>query len=156
MLKKLSLTILSVSLVVIFMFSFKAEAVDPPLRVERGGTAIYSVGEGYFVVGGAALNTTVASSSMTMNMLTGTVTIGEIVINARTDGDLTVGGNVAVGTSTPVENLVIAGTGTTTLLLDSKGAYGGNIVFRDSDGGGCTRIQILDGATTTDVEVCPD
>ena len=154
MFRKLGLLICGVVLVACFMSCFTVQAGSPPLIVQRGGTGIDTITEGQSIWG-SEINAMIATSSMAMNMDTGAVTIGEIVINAVADGDLIVQGDVGIGTTTPAENIVVTSTATTTVFVESTGSSGGNIILQDSDGAGCSEIYILDGTIVSASITCP-
>jgi len=162
MFRKLLLISLSVILVSCFCVCFQSEAgSNLPLTVTRGGTGISTVTEGQSIWG-SSIDHLIATSSMSMNMSTGAVSIGTVVISAVTDGDLTAGGdlfvagNVGISTTTPAENIVVTGTATTTAFFESTSAtQGGELILKDVDAGGCTSISTLNGTVTGKIITCP-
>lgn len=110
--KKILLLALGIIIGSFLAISFSVSAGTPALVVTRGGTGITTITEGQSIWG-SEINHMIATSSIKMNMSTGAVTIGEIVINAVTDGDLIVQGDVGIGTSTPARPLHMVGDGVT-------------------------------------------
>jgi len=80
-------------------------------------------------------------------------TTGDLVFDSNNVGDilhLASGGNVGMGTANPLGNLHVAGTGRTTLMLDSPSAFSPNINFL---AGGQTRFSLYRPAGTSDFAV---
>lgn len=152
--RQLSLIVLAVVVICSFMVSSDLKAAYQPLTVTRGGTGLTEIPEGYFVVGNT-IDNMVATSSISMDMDSGAITIGEIVINGIASGDLIIQGDLGIATSSPKENMVITDTGSSTIYIQSTGAFGGNIVFSDSDGGGCSEIYALNGIIQMGTITCP-
>ena len=101
----------------VFSFIDISTAANQPLTITRGGTGIDSLCEGCFFVG-ESIDRASSTNAISINMTTGAVNIGEIAIAGATEGDMAVGNNLAVGTTSPQSRLHVFGSdngsGTTT------------------------------------------
>ncbi|TSC89632.1 MAG: hypothetical protein G01um10143_122 [Parcubacteria group bacterium Gr01-1014_3] len=97
----------------------------------------------------------------TSTTATSTIGFGLTVDSTTLVVDASVNG-VGIATSTLVSigadraTLSIgAGTGSTTVFVAGGGALGGAMIFKDTDGNGCTMISFNDGALQTGDIACP-
>lgn len=122
-----------------------------------GGTATSTFSSAGALTLVAALSGTTGSFSSTLAVtgettLSASTTVGTATLFAGDDMN-----RVGVGTTTPLDLLMVENQTATTTIVVSTGAAakGGRIILEDHDGAGCTEVVALNGVLTAKTVTCP-
>lgn len=102
------------------------------------------------VTGAATLSSTLAVTGATT--LSASTTVGTATLFAGDDMN-----RVGVGTTTPLDLLMVENQTATTTVVISTGASakGGRLIIEDHDGAGCTEVSALNGVLAAKIVTCP-